>query len=891
MGLDPKKAKEYAESTERAEKATIGLNKENKDLSKNLREILFLTRDYSEEARGATKAVFESSEQASAAATAFKKIANVTRDIKTEMDDVLAGALSYEQASKRVTQFEKAKKSLMTEQEAALDKILSNKVSEVEKERMINQAMTDNVGLAEVISEIREKLSENESYLLDLYQAEGEALSDMGGDVQEIADRAGNIDDAFGLAGGSAEGLNSVIKQVGGNKFSEMLGLEDAVGNTREFAAKITDGGKNAAQLGDKFKVAGNLAKNLGKNLTKSLGPYALIAMAIEQLVEAFKKIDKWSGEIAKSMAISVQEADKLVKHSNEAAAASGDLMLTTGDLVDAQMELNKHFGTSVTYSAEMATEWAQIKERTGLSAEALGTFADLAVLSGTSIKQQLADVTAMTMQLKAETGIMLNAQEIQEGMAKMSKVALLSTQRNTKEMANQVFQAKLLGLEQSKVESIAEGLLDFERSIEAEMHAELMLNKELNLEKARAAAMNNDFATVASEMRKMDIDALKFGEMNHMQQQAIADVFNMSKEDFADMLVNQEKLVQIQKLGFKDVSDAQQQYNDAVASGTMTEELRLKLQEAGLLNQFESVTRQDKLNAAIEKMQDLFVSLVTPLMPVLDIFIELAEQVLPPIVEAITPILSMMGELLSQILQPIAALLTGILKPIFEAMMVPVEIIKDAFDEVNEILSEIFPESEGLQNVFEIIGEVIGTIIAFGIEPMRMGIRFIAERVKALANIFGGIVKIFKGDFEEGFKQIAEGAIGFILAPFQALTDTVIGMINWIIKGINKIPGVSLSLLESPDLQGMVMDAIGLADGAIVTAPTTAVVGEGGEPEAVVPLSKAAEYGFGGGGGNNNETNNLLRQLIQLVKEGGNVYIDGSKVGKSLTLASSKIG
>ena len=88
-----------------------------------------------------------------------------------------------------------------------------------------------------------------------------------------------------------------------------------------------------------------------------------------------------------------------------------------------------------------------------------------------------------------------------------------------------------------------------------------------------------------------------------------------------------------------------------------------------------------------------------------------------------------------------------------------------------------------------------------------------------------------------------------------------------------------------------MVLDAIGLSDGAIVTASTTAVVGVGGEPEAVVPLSKAAEYGFGGGGGNNNETNNLLRQLIQLVKEGGNVYIDGSKVGKSLTLASSKIG
>ena len=38
------------------------------------------------------------------------------------------------------------------------------------------------------------------------------------------------------------------------------------------------------------------------------------------------------------------------------------------------------------------------------------------------------------------------------------------------------------------------------------------------------------------------------------------------------------------------------------------------------------------------------------------------------------------------------------------------------------------------------------------------------------------------------------------------------------------------------------------LATGGIVTSPTLAMIGEGGEPEAVVPLSKAGDMGFGGG-------------------------------------------
>ena len=46
---------------------------------------------------------------------------------------------------------------------------------------------------------------------------------------------------------------------------------------------------------------------------------------------------------------------------------------------------------------------------------------------------------------------------------------------------------------------------------------------------------------------------------------------------------------------------------------------------------------------------------------------------------------------------------------------------------------------------------------------------------------------------------------------------------------------------------------------------------------------------GFGENG--NNETNALLRELITAVKSGGDVYMDGAKVGKSIALATSRIG
>jgi len=64
------------------------------------------------------------------------------------------------------------------------------------------------------------------------------------------------------------------------------------------------------------------------------------------------------------------------------------------------------------------------------------------------------------------------------------------------------------------------------------------------------------------------------------------------------------------------------------------------------------------------------------------------------------------------------------------------------------------------------------------------------------------------------------------------------------------------------------------LALGGIVTKATNAIVGEAGS-EAVIPLR---------------EFYAKMDELINVVKQGGDVYIDGNRVGESLMLASTKL-
>lgn len=92
------------------------------------------------------------------------------------------------------------------------------------------------------------------------------------------------------------------------------------------------------------------------------------------------------------------------------------------------------------------------------------------------------------------------------------------------------------------------------------------------------------------------------------------------------------------------------------------------------------------------------------------------------------------------------------------------------------------------------------------------------------------------------------------LISFFTGVMDSVKGVfksgINWVISKIN---GLSFTVPDwVPEIGGSTIGANipMLAAGGIATRPTTALIGEGGEPEAVLPLSKLDSLMGGGMGG-----------------------------------------
>ena len=83
------------------------LNNELDKTRDNLRDILFEQRNLVDEARGFAKSLFESSTQATATARAFRGVANVSKEISSQYEDIISGEKSFENIAKSINKLKK----------------------------------------------------------------------------------------------------------------------------------------------------------------------------------------------------------------------------------------------------------------------------------------------------------------------------------------------------------------------------------------------------------------------------------------------------------------------------------------------------------------------------------------------------------------------------------------------------------------------------------------------------------------------------------------------------------------------------------------------------------------------------------------------------------------
>jgi len=328
----------------------------------------------------------------------------------------------------------------------------------------------------------------------------------------------------------------------------------------RDHAGEVDENGN---LINNKFSTMKEGIKEAGKQIVEGMMDPLVIITA---LIKSGLQFDKQLTDLQKGMGVSREEATGLRNEMSIAAAASGDMAINSERMLKTFSMLQGQLGVAASFSTQMTADATVLSEKVGLSDKATGNFAKSSLVVGKSIDEQYKGSLGIVSSIRAATGVAVPFKETLEKAANVGGQIRAQMGGSLEEITKAVATASALGMELEQVAAAGNSMLNFQSSIEAELEAELLTGKELNLEKARLLALTGDYEGLAKEISKEAGNFTEFSKMNVLQQNALAKSFGMSSNEMSDMLMNQEMMgksaEQLRAEGKNDLADRMEARN-----------------------------------------------------------------------------------------------------------------------------------------------------------------------------------------------------------------------------------------------------------------------------------------------------------------------------------------
>jgi len=465
------------------------------------------------------------------------------------------------------------------------------------------------------------------------------AVKQFNAQLEESVIQSKKIDDNLGLAG-------KLIKDVGklpiiGSFIDSAKVLEDAT------AAAGEEGATKASTMKAAFKSAGSsLKENLMDPTTITLG---LVKLLWDTLAGA----DKSTGELAKSMNMTYDAASKTRFDLNRIANSTFDASVNTKRLQESMIAVGNALGTNAQLNEKDLVTMTKLRDKAGLTNEELVSMEKLTLATGGNLEDNTKEFLGGAKALAIEKGLAINVKQLMQETSKASNATKLSISGGAKGLAEAAVQAKALGINLDKADDIASSLLNFEDSISAELEAELLTGKEINLEAARLAALNGDIGKMAEEINDQIGGSAEFSKMNRIQQEAYAKAVGMSREELASALIEQEALASIGR----DLNEEEKAAYEAAKKKYGEKEAAKMLAEGELENMMNQQSIQDRINDSMEKMKEILVTIAQPILQIVSPLVDLLQNILLPITFTLGYIQELFGKIGSAISKAVGPL------------------------------------------------------------------------------------------------------------------------------------------------------------------------------------------------------------------------------------------
>lgn len=517
-----------------------------------------------------------------AAKEAQEEQKKVVRDL--QLKSMAIGKLSEEEL-KRTRDKLDVQKDILKE----LNKTVDKKDGDIAKAENIISKTHTQLGL-------KGKITAEDSQQLAATLALAKAQEDQIAKLQEEEKIQRKIEDRMGVTGALVEGTGALMERLGMRSGIFQQAMKDASSEMKTMAEESERVDPATGKVMQNFSKMDIMLKGL-RTLASGFGKALLDPLSIAlKIISVLSEINKASVEFTR---LTGQAAYKMSGVATETSTAV-DLMKVAAEYT-AQTGIN----AAAIFTPKQLGQIADAKDLLGLSAEQAGSLGTMMKLTGQSADEFQGSVFDGVQALNESADAAIAPAVALQDVLGASDDIKASLGGNPEALGKAAAAARKLGMDLSKVNAIADGLLDFESSIEAELEAQLLTGKNINLNKARELALNNDLEGVAEELSKNGASAAEFAKMNRIQQQAMAKAMGMSREELAKMVLTEKAMA--------DMTDEQK----AAARGVT-------------LEQSKQMDIQERMKKAAFKLAEAFAPILEAVVPIVELLGKVAGLVSP---------------------------------------------------------------------------------------------------------------------------------------------------------------------------------------------------------------------------------------------------------------------
>ena len=284
------------------------------------------------------------------------------------------------------------------------------------------------------------------------------------------------------------------------------------------------------------FSMAAGAKQTLGnlKLMAKSTaGVLGIIGLA----VGAFVKFQKAVTDTRKELGVSQAQAAAITGQNIVLGQVAKAYGLDVEDIKSAQAAIRNDLGASVQESVKLSLNFARTAAATGQTSEELtGTLSIMESISSAS-RDVLLNQIRTNAAIIGAAGV--SPALVMKDLASNAEFFAQFAKDGGGNIIQAGIAARKLGLEMSAVAGITESLLDFETSIEKQMEASLLIGRQINLDKARQLAFNNDIEGVQREILKQVGGEAEFNKMNAIARKALAESVGVNVEQLSRLVRN----------------------------------------------------------------------------------------------------------------------------------------------------------------------------------------------------------------------------------------------------------------------------------------------------------------------------------------------------------------